>query len=63
MKIVVVTGCLGLIGSYVTRKCIQKGWMVFGIDKFTYAANQESYDEFMQYENFSFMVTLPMVII
>ena len=55
MKIVVITGCMGLIGSYVTRKCIQKGWMVYGIDKFTYAANQESYDEFMQYENFSFV--------
>lgn len=55
MKIVVITGCLGLIGSYVTRQCIQKGWMVYGIDKFTYAANEESYNEFMQYENFEFV--------
>jgi dTDP-glucose 4,6-dehydratase len=55
MKIVVITGCLGLIGSYVTRQCIQKGWMVYGIDKFTYAANEESYDEFIQYENFEFV--------
>ena len=55
MKIVVITGCLGLIGSYVTRQCIQKGWMVYGIDKFTYAANEESYNEFVQYENFEFV--------
>tara|TARA_R110000751_G_scaffold110236_1_gene207740 strand:+ start:28 stop:978 length:951 start_codon:yes stop_codon:yes gene_type:complete len=55
MKIVVITGCLGLIGSYVTRQCIQKGWMVYGIDKFTYAANEESYNEFVQHENFEFV--------
>jgi dTDP-glucose 4,6-dehydratase len=55
VKIVVITGCLGLIGSYVTRQCIQKGWMVYGIDKFTYAANEESYNEFIQYENFEFV--------
>ena len=55
MKIVVITGCLGLIGSYVTRQCIQKGWMVYGIDKFTYAANEESCNEFIQYENFEFV--------
>ena len=41
MKIVYITGCLGFIGSYVTRKCLERGWMVFGIDKCTYAANEE----------------------
>ena len=55
MKLVVITGCLGLIGSYVTRKCLQKGWRVYGIDKCTYAANNDSYDEFVQYENFDFI--------
>jgi dTDP-glucose 4,6-dehydratase len=55
MKLVVITGCLGLIGSYVTRKCLQRGWRVYGIDKCTYAANNESYDEFVQYENFDFI--------
>ena len=55
MKLVVITGCLGLIGSYVTRKCLQRGWSVYGIDKCTYAANNESYDEFVQYENFDFI--------
>ena len=37
-KIVYITGCLGFIGSYVTRECLNKGWYVRGIDKITYAA-------------------------
>ena len=55
MKLVVITGCLGLIGSYVTRKCLQKGWRVYCIDKCTYAANMESYYEFCEYENFDLL--------
>jgi dTDP-glucose 4,6-dehydratase len=55
MKIVYITGCLGFIGSYVTRSCLQKGWYVKGIDKITYAANKNLLDEFRQYENFSFV--------
>lgn len=54
-KIVYVTGCLGFIGSYVTRLCLQKGWYVKGIDKTTYAANKELLKEFEQYDNFSFV--------
>jgi len=53
-KIVYVTGCLGFIGSYVTRACLERGWYVKGIDKMTYAANKDLLDEFNQYENFSF---------
>jgi dTDP-glucose 4,6-dehydratase len=55
MKVVYVTGCLGFIGSYVTRTCLNKGWYVKGVDKMTYAANKELLDEFNQYENFSFV--------
>jgi len=55
MKIVYITGCLGFIGSYITRTCLQKGWYVKGIDKITYAANKDLLDEFKQYENFSFV--------
>lgn len=55
MKLVVITGCLGLIGSYVTRKCLKKGWQVYGIDKCTYAANTEFIEEFEQYNNFTFV--------
>jgi dTDP-glucose 4,6-dehydratase len=54
-KIVYVTGCLGFIGSYVTRLCLKKGWYVKGVDKITYAANKNLLEEFEQYENFSFV--------
>jgi dTDP-glucose 4,6-dehydratase len=55
MKIVYITGCLGFIGSYVTRLCLQRGWYVKGVDKMTYAANKELLNEFKQYPNFSFV--------
>jgi len=55
MKIVYITGCLGFIGSYVTRRCLDLGWHVYGIDKGTYAANMDLLDEFGAYPNFSFM--------
>ena len=54
-KIVYVTGCLGFIGSYVTRKCLDRGWYVKGVDKMTYAANKELLQEFKTYPNFSFV--------
>jgi len=53
-KVVYITGCLGFIGSYVTRKCLEKGWYVRGIDKVTYAANPALLDEFYTYPNFEF---------
>lgn len=56
-KVVYVTGCLGFIGSYVTRKCLQKGWYVKGIDKVTYASNTTLLKEFKEYSNFSFVQT------
>jgi len=55
MKVVYITGCLGFIGSYVTRECLKKGWYVKGVDKMTYAANEELLWEFNDYENFSFV--------
>ena len=55
MKIVYVTGCLGFIGSYVTRQCLERGWYVKGVDKITYAANDELLEEFKQHKNFSFV--------
>tara|TARA_A100001515_G_scaffold26022_2_gene19952 strand:- start:10460 stop:11416 length:957 start_codon:yes stop_codon:yes gene_type:complete len=41
MKLVVITGCLGFIGSHVTEKCLSMGWKVYGIDSETYASNPE----------------------
>jgi dTDP-glucose 4,6-dehydratase len=55
MKVVYVTGCLGFIGSYVTRACLKKGWYVKGVDKMTYAANKDLLEEFKKYKNFSFV--------
>ena len=54
-KVVYITGCLGFIGSHVTRECLKKGWYVMGVDKITYAANTTLLNEFNQYENFSFV--------
>ena len=55
MKVVYVTGCLGFIGSYVTRTCLNKGWYVKGVDKMTYASNKQLLKEFNKYPNFSFV--------
>jgi dTDP-glucose 4,6-dehydratase len=54
-KIVYVTGCLGFIGSNVTRACLAKGWYVVGVDKITYAATESFLDEFYEYPNFKFI--------
>ena len=54
MKVVYITGCLGFIGSYVTRKCLERGWYVRGVDKVTYAANEELLKEFENHPNFKF---------
>ena len=54
MKIVYVTGCLGFIGSYVTKFCLNAGWYVRGIDKITYASNVELLKEFSKSKNFVF---------
>jgi dTDP-glucose 4,6-dehydratase len=53
-KIAYITGCLGFIGSYVTRTCLEKGWYVMGIDCETYAAQVDHLAEFNRYENFSY---------
>ena len=57
MKIIYITGCLGFIGSYFTRKALKMGWKVFGVDKITYAANRNLLKEFSTYENFTFRQT------
>ena len=53
-KVVYVTGCLGFIGSYVTRECLNKGWFVRGVDSMTYASNPHHLKEFKNYPNFTF---------
>jgi len=48
---------LGFMASYLVRKCLQKGWMVYGVDKCTYAANMSLLKEFKEYKNFKFEKT------
>lgn len=55
MKVVYVTGCLGLIGSHITRACLDKGWYVKGVDSTTYAANEDLIPEFVSNPKFSFV--------
>jgi dTDP-glucose 4,6-dehydratase len=43
------------MGAYFTRKCLERGWQVFGVDNMTYAANKEALDEFNEYSNFRFL--------
>ena len=53
-KIVYISGCLGFIGSYITRTCLNAGWHVMGIDSETYASNINYIKEFNLYENFTY---------
>tara|TARA_Y100000593_G_C4267440_1_gene315544 strand:- start:304 stop:1278 length:975 start_codon:yes stop_codon:yes gene_type:complete len=55
MKILCVTGCLGFIPSYFVIKCLKRGWMVYGIDKMTYAANESFLEHLEKYDNFKFL--------
>lgn len=53
-KIIYVTGCLGFIGSAVTKKLLDDGHYVLGIDKETYAANLNFLPELQKYKNFKY---------
>ncbi|MDP2209412.1 MAG: GDP-mannose 4,6-dehydratase [Bacteroidota bacterium] len=55
MKVVCITGCLGFMGSHFTRACLKKGWMVWGVDKKTYAAHLDLLPEFGNNKNFRFL--------
>lgn len=39
-KVVYVTGCLGFIGHHLTRILLNQGFYVIGVDKMTYASNE-----------------------
>ena len=55
MKIVYVTGCLGLIGSHITRLLLERDWYVIGVDACTYVANTSLLKEFSEFKNFKFI--------
>lgn len=54
MKTVVITGCLGFIGSHIVEDCLSRGYRVYGIDSVTYAANISLIDKFRKNKNFYF---------
>ena len=54
MKIVYITGCLGFIGSAFTKRCLELGWLIHGIDYETYAANNKLIKSFAEHENFKY---------
>ena len=55
VRVVYITGCLGFIGAHVTRRCLEKGWRVIGVDSMTYASNSVFLEEFNTYKNFKFI--------
>ncbi len=57
MKLVVITGCLGFIGSHIVNKCLGMGWKVYGIDSETYASNPSLIKTFKAHykNNFTFI--------
>jgi dTDP-glucose 4,6-dehydratase len=55
MKLVYVTGCLGFIGYHVTKRCLDLGWYVVGVDKETYAANIQFLPELLTYPKFKYI--------
>ena len=56
-KIIYVTGCLGFIGYYVARACLDRGWYVRGIDMETYASNPLALEKLRQYPRFVYEKT------
>ena len=49
-KSAVVTGCWGFIGNHLTKKLLQEGWFIYGIDKETHVSNTTQLQYFS--ENF-----------
>lgn len=55
MKLVYVTGCLGFIGYHVTKRCLDLGWYVIGVDKETYAANLQFLPKLLENKKFKYI--------
>ena len=53
-KIVYVTGCLGFIGYHVTKRCLDEGFYVYGVDKQTYACNPQFLPDLLQNPQFKY---------
>lgn len=55
IKIATVTGCAGFIGQVLTIRLLENNWLVYGIDKLTYAASDSAIAALKQYSNFKFI--------
>lgn len=55
IKILYVTGCLGFIGYHVTKRCLDEGHYVYGVDKKTYASNNQFLPELLNHPHFKFV--------
>lgn len=53
-KIVYVTGCLGFIGYHITKRCLDEGYYVYGVDKQTYACNPQFLPELLKNPQFKY---------
>jgi len=51
---VLITGCAGFIGSHYLDLLLEKDCVVFGVDKMTYAANEENIERHSDNKNFHF---------
>jgi len=51
---IMITGCAGFIGSYVTEEFLDAGYKVVGVDKLTYAGNKDNMSSFIDNPNFKF---------
>ena len=54
-KAVYVTGCLGFIGYHLTKRCLDEGWYVYGVDKETYASNIDFLEQLKTYPKFKYL--------
>tara|TARA_R100000152_G_C6739267_1_gene163161 strand:+ start:77 stop:1018 length:942 start_codon:yes stop_codon:yes gene_type:complete len=62
MKSIMITGCAGFIGSYVTEEFLNAGYKVHGVDKLTYAGSEKNMESFRNHPHFSFSpscITMP----
>jgi len=54
VKIVMITGCAGFIGSHVVEEFLSAGYKVVGVDSLTYAGKKDNMSDFFQNPNFLF---------
>jgi dTDP-glucose 4,6-dehydratase len=55
IKIATVTGCAGFIGYWLTIRLLSDGWLVYGVDKLTYASNTKLLQTLKKYKTFHFI--------